>query len=220
MPAPHDSEKRKIWIKNQSKAHIGKKGYWFGKKRPLYSQEWIDNISKALKGKYVGLNSSNWKEKLHKICIVCKKPFDVVPSLEWRRCCSNKCAGKLQSERVKGQKHPMWGKTGSESPSWIDGRSYFRYPREFFKIRDSRDIHRRDGYCCQLCGLPEIEEIGGNHLSIHHIDGNRYNNNFSNLITLCVVCNGKVDFNKKKWEKYFQKRIEMGVKERQLCLSS
>jgi len=39
----------------------GESGYWLGKKRPSFSEEWKENIGRSMKGRFRGENSHNWK---------------------------------------------------------------------------------------------------------------------------------------------------------------
>ena len=48
-------------------------------------------------------------------------------------------------------------------------------------------IKERDGYLCQFCKVYQ-----GNHLVIHHVDTNKYNNSSENLVTLCMHCHGRL----------------------------
>lgn len=47
-----------------------------------------------------------------------------------------------------------------------------------------------------ICGSNE-------NLVVHHIDYDKKNNNHNNLITLCSICHGKTNGNRKYWIKYF-----------------
>ncbi len=135
--------------------------------------------------------------------------------------------GKHHSQRSKdkmrvaqlGKKHPYTTefnrqRTGEKNPAYIDGRSYEPYTSEFTKQLKEL-IRLRDGYKCQKCGCPEIENA--EKLSIHHIDYQKENCLPTNLISLCRRCNTEVNINRKKWTRYFQKKIGTGYKE-QLCL--
>ena len=56
------------------------------------------------------------------------------------------------------------------------------YPLKFYIMR--KFIFRRDGFRCRICNVSRNNSI----LHIHHIDGNKENNSFFNLITLCLNC--------------------------------
>ncbi|MCH7534176.1 MAG: hypothetical protein IH948_00220 [Bacteroidetes bacterium] len=94
---------------------------------------------------------------------------------------------------------------GDENPSWIDGRSYEPYPKEFKRIRKEKTISERDNFTCQLCGdyIPEFKGHK-NKLSIHHIDYDKKNNNLNNLISLCNFCNSSVNKNREDWTQFFR----------------
>jgi len=242
---PKDPEKEKARREKLSKALSGEKHPLWGKH---LSQEWRDKIGKA----QIGEKNHCWKEKIQKICPVCKIIFEVIPSQEWRECCSRKCKGKIFAERYIGPKSSQWKPkirkvcpicekdfnvkpsqnyqvccsykckaklhSGENTYSWIDGRSYEPYPPEFDdKLRKS--IRRRDNFICQKCGLPEIGEIDNRRFAIHHIDYNTKNNDPGNLITLCIKCNAKVSRNRKKWTRYFQRKLKREDRQIQLCLA-
>ncbi len=132
--------------------------------------------------------------------------------------------GKHHSQEAKdkmrqsslGEKNPNYGKRGEEMASWQGGISFKPYTPDFNdQLKES--IRKRDGYRCQKCGLSELEEK--KKLSIHHIDHNKKNCSKENLITLCQKCNNTVNYNRKKWTKYFQRKMEKGYNQSQLCLA-
>ena len=93
---------------------------------------------------------------------------------------------------------------GEKAPNWKGGISFEPYTSEF--DRQLKELVRnRDSYKCQLCGMPECENI--EKLSIHHIDYNKENCLPDNLITLCKICNTKVNFNRDYWEEHFKEKI-------------
>ena len=98
---------------------------------------------------------------------------------------------------------------GAKNPNYIDGRSYYADPSEFSR-KLKAEIRKRDNYTCQLCHISEKEykKEFKRVLDIHHIDYNRLNNKKSNLITLCNICNNKVNKDREKWEKYFKNMIK------------
>lgn len=88
---------------------------------------------------------------------------------------------------------------GKNHPLWLNGKSFELYGINFdkelkFKIRE------RDNFFCQGCGIKESEKD----LCIHHIDYNKNNNSEYNLISLCVSCHARTNYQREKWMKYFQ----------------
>jgi hypothetical protein len=80
-------------------------------------------------------------------------------------------------------------------PCWQGGKSFEPYSVDWTDTL-KKSIRERDHYICQLCfgaGYP-----------VHHIDYNKKNCSPENLITLCNKCNPRVNFNRKKWTKYFE----------------
>lgn len=80
---------------------------------------------------------------------------------------------------------------------WKGGISSEPYPFEWDNIK--KKIRRRDNNICQICGKRGQP--------VHHIDYNKKNCDFQNLITLCFRCNSKVNFNRKYWINYFQNKL-------------
>ena len=92
----------------------------------------------------------------------------------------------------------MLGKKGVLSPAWRGGKSFEPYTIDWTETL-RRSIRERDNYTCQLCGKLQSDRA----FSIHHIDYNKRNCNPENLITLCIDCHPKTNFNRKYWTKYF-----------------
>ena len=69
---------------------------------------------------------------------------------------------------------------GKNNKNWRGGVENI-YPKEFNNALKAR-IKDRDNHKCRLCDNGEIR------LEVHHIDGNRNNNQDRNLITFCVDC--------------------------------
>lgn len=119
----------------------------------------------------------------------------------------NKFVGRKHSEETK--KKQSISKLGNKNPSYIHGRSKREYPDIFYKIRNSRIIHKRDNYTCQLCKEIIIKSTKKDKkkLTLHHIDYNPNNNSLNNLIILCSVCNVLVNKNREDWKKFFMEKI-------------
>ena len=103
---------------------------------------------------------------------------------------------KKYNIKIDASKHLSMENNGC----WNNGSSFKPYSIKFTKQLKLK-IRIRDGYKCQLCGITEIEHA--KNLSIHHINYNKLNCKKSNLITLCRICNSKVNANRKYWKKYF-----------------
>ena len=106
--------------------------------------------------------------------------------------------GKKQSEQSnKKRSKTLKGKyMGKLSSQWRDGISFEPYSVDWTETL-KRSIRERDHYICQLC-----LRYGNN---VHHIDYNKKNCNPDNLITLCISCNSKVNFEREYWSNYFAK---------------
>ena len=74
-------------------------------------------------------------------------------------------------------------------PNWQGGKSFEPYPLSWNKTFKEQ-IRFRDGYKCQICGVPEIE--CSRNLHVHHRDFNKKNIELKNLISLCQPCHMKL----------------------------
>lgn len=119
-------------------------------------------------------------------CIDCGKQI-CYPTWRYgsKRCksCETKYQYKVGILNHKGKNHP----------NWQNGISKLPYLYNWNIIR--KVILKRFNYICQLCYK--------NTISVHHIDYNKQNCREDNLITLCRVCNSKVNFNRDYWFAYF-----------------
>lgn len=105
--------------------------------------------------------------------------------------------------KMSGKKHWNWkGGTSSEGYS-------FNFNRELKNL-----IRKRDNYICKMCKRKEYEIYKENkhkkgfrkNLHVHHIDYNKKNLDPSNLISLCVFCHTKTNFNREKWISFFKRK--------------
>lgn len=96
------------------------------------------------------------------------------------------------AERPTGEDHPMYGKHHTEetkqkiSQSLQTGNST-EYPSDWWRIREK--IRERDNRTCQICRRPSV--VFEQKLDVHHIDANKENVDWSNLITLCHSCHAR-----------------------------
>ena len=97
---------------------------------------------------------------------------------------------------------------GEKSNFWAGGKSLEKYDKKWMYnegkiIREN--IRKRDKYICQFCGINQNKLDNGQlkKLDVHHIDYDKYNHNYNNLITLCRSCHLKTNFDRKVWISYF-----------------
>lgn len=72
-------------------------------------------------------------------------------------------------------------------------------PHSFGDKGTRNRILARDMYKCMRCGLGRSSHKVkyGRDITVDHIDGDRKNNGFDNLQTLCLGCHGRKDGNKR-----------------------
>ena len=100
-------------------------------------------------------------------------------------------------------------RVGDKNPNWRGGTDRDPYPFQFnYELKAK--IRERDGHVCQLCGIREDEHINAfrRNLAINHINYDKTNNDASNLISLCMSCNSKVNWNRKYWTRYFRNLLK------------
>lgn len=185
------------------------------KKGFKHTEKWKKHISELLKGRrftqetrrkmglwQLGENNNRWKgTNIKVICENCKiefKKYKCYIKRHQHNFCSNKCFGVYVSKLYMGRKYPDF--SGNKNPAWKGGKSFEPYSPSFNQqLKDK--IRVRDNFICQKCGIPELE--CSRRLAIHHIDNDKKNNKESNLISLCISCNVKVEKNREHWKNYF-----------------
>lgn len=169
----------------KEKMRLAKLGKYIGKDNPMYGKHHSEK-SRLKMGKSIKMNAMN------------------NPNFGMKGKCFSEEHKRKLSEARKGKY------AGNNCPSWKGGVSFEPYSPEFDRQLKEL-IRQRDGYKCQLCGMPECENI--EKLTIHHIDYIKKNCLPDNLIALCKICNSKVNFNRDYWTKYFK---EIKVKKNKL----
>jgi len=87
--------------------------------------------------------------------------------------------------------------------NWQGGITSLPYSFDWTKtLRQS--IRERDGYVCAVCGVEQDNRA----LCVHHIDYNKNNCNPDNLISLCLNCHIKTNYNRDYWVNYFKQIYE------------
>lgn len=106
--------------------------------------------------------------------------------------------GHLVSEETKDKiRLAREGKySGENHPNWKGGQKDYPYK---FNHTLKELIRKRDNYICQLCH----KEQNGQRLDIHHINYNRYDLRVINLISLCMSCHRKTNFNREYYIELF-----------------
>ena len=137
-------------------------------------------------------NNSNWKNGksiIKYFCKDCNKEITYVTAIFGNYRCKP-CSLLLQ----KGKNHP----------NYINGNFLSDYSSNFTKELKQK-IRCRNNYKCQICNKNEKKEVKetGKILGVHHIDYNKINCKENNLISLCVSCHVKTNYNRDYWYAYF-----------------
>jgi len=90
---------------------------------------------------------------------------------------------------------------GSNSTNWRGGISFETYCAVWQDKEYKQDIRDRDGNKClnPYCNSPNKKD-----LTIHHIDYDKHNCHFNNLITVCRSCNSRANYNRKWHKSWYQ----------------
>ena len=103
---------------------------------------------------------------------------------------STKSCGCLQKELFAIRSSKM---SGANHPLHTNGKRFGWSKKE--QINFHEKIRKRDNYTCQKCDKTQEQEIAniGWKLSIHHKDGDHFNNEDENTVTLCQSCHMKIE---------------------------
>jgi hypothetical protein len=87
------------------------------------------------------------------------------------------------------------------NPNWRGGITHLPYCEKWTKeLREA--VRIRDNYTCQLCGTIQHNR---NHC-VHHIHYDK-SNCYPDLITLCIKCNPKVNYQREMYETFFMNKL-------------
>lgn len=137
------------------------------------------------------------KENLNAICGYCGKKFHLKESylkkLKHQPCCSRDCLAKYRKIIYQGNNNPNFGNKGEKNPNWKSDRKITNYGYVKIRIED-HPFKDCDGFVFEHRLIAEkylltkdnsIIINGKKYLKkeyiVHHIDGNRTNNEVSNL---------------------------------------
>lgn len=148
--------------------------------------------SKQCEGEYKKKNNKNLVP-----CVVCGKLHYVRPSaqkkIKYGSCCSMECMAVYRKTLYKGENNPNYGNRGEQNPIWKSDKKVNTYGYILVRTPD-HPFANCDGFVLehrlvaeQYLLTPEnsIDINGKPYLKqgfvVHHIDGNRTNNNVDNL---------------------------------------
>jgi hypothetical protein len=149
--------------------------------------------NKNFKNKMIKIHSHYWKHK--KFSKKHKINLSKNSSHYWK---NRKLSKKI---RIKmSLNHANF--SNNKNPNWQGGKSFEPYSKEWKRIL-KENIRKRDKYTCQLCKINEKKLK--RRLCIHHINYNKKDCSENNLISLCLRCHMKTNYNRKEWIIYFKK---------------
>lgn len=190
------------FYKNHPNFNKGKNHPNYGKHRTFDKSfyktlEYRTKISESLKGR-------KHREKTKKI-ISEKAKERYQKDLTLNKGRRNPRYGKHWSEEWKQKQREIMKRKsiGERNPNWQGGKSFEPYSPDFNK-RTKETLRVFYGNVCFLCNKVQ----NGQKLDVHHINYDKQNCNFENLVPLCHSCNSKVNFNRNFWTKELRKGVE------------
>lgn len=86
---------------------------------------------------------------------------------------------------------------GENNPNWHGGKSLEPYGPDWTdELKE--EIRRRDEYTCAISG--KVWQLGQPTFHIHHIDYDKTNDDFDNLITLALGPHSRTNANRRHWQ--------------------
>uniref|UniRef100_A0A6M3IJ15 Nuclease associated modular domain-containing protein n=1 Tax=viral metagenome TaxID=1070528 RepID=A0A6M3IJ15_9ZZZZ len=158
-----------------------------GSKNPNFGKTYTNKEKAHLSHKFSKNGNPNWGGGKFVSCQICGEKVWKGPKSNVKTC-GRRCGNLLQSINTKG----------SGASNWQGGISCLPYPFEFNK-KLKKEISVRDHYKCQnpLC------RNNSKKFGVHHIDYNKKNIKFRNLIYLCFSCNTRANFDRTKWKNIY-----------------
>jgi len=192
-------------------------GWVSGEKNPFYGKSHKDGISKVKSEEYRDAASERRKGK---------------SASEFLKNISVEEFRKHQSDAHSGERNPMYGKIWTRerkekhsrlisregNPNWRGGITSYRYNMKVWNDNLKNKVRDRDGFRCQLCGIHQ--NISNKKLAVHHIDYDKFNYSFDNLISLCNSCHPKVSYNREKYMAEFRIKLFLKHGNQQRSLSN
>ena len=80
---------------------------------------------------------------------------------------------------------------GDDHPEENIESNLFGYTRDWDYI--SKEFREKHNYTCEQCGLKIEDDYDKQFMHVHHINGDKLNNNENNLKCLCLYCHAHVD---------------------------
>ena len=90
------------------------------------------------------------------------------------------------------------------NPNWKGGLSRYPYPVSFNR-KLKKMVKEFYDNTCQLCWRV-VRKGMQRRLTVHHIDYDKQNIEFANLIALCNSCNSRVNGDRIHWKKHFERQ--------------
>lgn len=168
------------------------------------TEEWCENISKALTGN-PNASHPHTEESKRKLSEANK---------------GKKISQKHREAISRAQKgKPKLTMRGSGNPAWKGGTSFEPYCPKFNKAK-REEIREKFGRKCINCGKPESENMTKDgkfqRLAVHHIYYDKKegcNESELHLVPLCITCHLKTNTKREYWIECLIKKIEEYLKE-------
>jgi len=109
--------------------------------------------------------------------------------------------GKWSYTQAQYEKSKRNTPKGPAHPNWKQGASFEEYGPEFNKSL-KQQIKESYEFKCQIC------DTETKLLDVHHIDYDKTNNSWNNLIPLCKRCHGKTNYNRNVWIPICQQKVK------------